>query len=124
MPGSESSKKWVTTNDGFATPGGALVIGGGYRALGVVRSLGRQGIRVWVLTDEHFVAAASRYTEFHLPWPQAAEPLQLQYLLNLCEHHRLDGWAVFPTDEETAALVARNHSVLGERFRITTPRWE
>ncbi len=40
---------------------GALVIGGDYRGLGVVRSLGRHGIPVWVLKDEHGLAASSRY---------------------------------------------------------------
>jgi len=103
---------------------GALIVGGSYRALGVVRSLGRHGIPVWVLTDEHFVAAVSRYTQFHLPWPTADEPQQLRYLMDLCEQYQLAGWAVFPTDDETMALVARNHKVLAERFRVTIPPWD
>jgi len=72
--------------DGFSgRDSGALVIGASYRALGVVRSLGRRGIRVGVLTDEHFVAAVSRYCQFHLPWPAADEPELFQSLLEDCE---------------------------------------
>ena len=52
-------------------PGGALVIGGDYRALGAVRSLGRRKIPVCVLTDEHLLAGLSRYARRHLPWPDA-----------------------------------------------------
>ena len=40
---------------------GAIVIGGDRIALGAVRSLGRQGLPVWVLVGEHRVATTSRY---------------------------------------------------------------
>ena len=114
----------MQVNGSSARHSGALVIGASYRALGIVRSLGRRGIRVGVLTDEHFVAAVSRYSQFHLPWPAVDEPAQVQYLLDICERRQLEGWAVFPTDEETAALVARNHEILSECFRLTIPGWD
>jgi predicted ATP-grasp superfamily ATP-dependent carboligase len=105
-------------------PAGALVIGGDYRGLGVVRSLGRQGIPVWVLTDEHRIAATSRYARRSLPWPAADQQQQRDYLLELAEQHHLEGWMLFPTGDETAALIARHHAVLAERFRLTTPSWD
>lgn len=103
---------------------GALVIGGDYRGLGIVRSLGRQGIPVWVLRDEHAVASTSRYCRRSLPWPALDESQQVEYLLRLGAKHRLDGWALYPTGDESAALIARHHEVLSERFRLTTPPWE
>lgn len=103
---------------------GALVIGGDYRGLGVVRSLGRRGIPVWVLTDEHLIAATSRYARRSLPWPALGEARQIDHLLDLGERHRLDAWAVFPTGDEAAALLARHHAALRERFRLTVPPWE
>ena len=59
---------------------GALVIGGDYRGLGIVRSLGRHGIPVWVLADEHRIATVSRYAVRSLSWPERDEE-QLQDLL-------------------------------------------
>src|SRR5919109_2550401 len=56
-------RKWMNRQEG------ALVIGGDYRALGVVRSLGRRGIPVWVVTNEHRVATASRYALRCFHWP-------------------------------------------------------
>ncbi len=103
---------------------GALVIGGNYRGLGVVRSLGRRGIPVWVLTDEHLIAAASRYARRSVPWPALGEAEQVGYLLDLGARHRLDAWAIFPTGDEDAALLARNHAALTERFLLTTPPWK
>ncbi len=103
--------------------GGAVVIGGNYRALGVVRSLGRHGIRSWVLTDEHRVAAVSRYTHRRLTWPAGTDSERLAYLLRLSEEHDLQGWSLFPTDDETAAFLSQYHAPLGKHFRLTTPPW-
>lgn len=103
---------------------GAVVIGGNYRSLGVVRSLGRHGIPAWVLKDEHRIASASRYACHSECWPASSEVEQRNYLLELGNRHQLDGWALFPTTDESAALLARHHTALAEQFRLTTPKWE
>ena len=70
------------------------------------------------------MATISRYTHRCLSWPQGSADRQLEYLLHLGMRYRLDGWALFPTTDEAAALLARHHAVLGEWFKITTPPWE
>ena len=103
---------------------GAIVIGSDYIALGVVRSLGRQGIPVWVLRDSmHAEAAVSRYARRRLPWP-ADDAARLALLLKLPTEHGLRNWTLFPTDDEAAALVARHHQALAKHFTLTTPPWE
>jgi D-aspartate ligase len=96
---------------------GALVIGGDYKSLGIVRSLGRHGIPVWVLTDEHVLAGWSRYCRRAVPWPAAPESEQVARLLALARESALDGWTLFPGGEESAALIARNRDTLAERYR-------
>jgi len=103
---------------------GALVLGSDYKALGIVRSLGRHGIPVWVLQDEHALAGYSRYCVRTLSWPAVGEAERVRYLLELCERSAIEGWTIFPTDDETAALLARNRRALGERYRLTVPRWD
>ncbi len=103
---------------------GAIVIGGDYRGLGIVRSLGRRGVPVWVLTDEHLLGSFSRYTVRSLPWPAPGRGREVEALLDLAARHRLEGWALFPTGDETVALIARHHAALSERFTLTTPPWE
>jgi predicted ATP-grasp superfamily ATP-dependent carboligase len=104
---------------------GAVVIGGDYRGLTVVRSLGRRGIPVWVLVDEQSIAAASRYALCKKPWPGAeSEAHQVQYLLDLAARHNLKGWTVIPTSDEHAALLARHQSDLRGAFRIAASPWE
>lgn len=104
---------------------GALVIGGDNRGLGVARSLGRHGIPVWILqVGGDRLAGASRYARRRLSWPAVGEDQQVDYLLELGTRHRLDGWTLFPTGDETAALLARHYEQLSESFRLTTPTWE
>jgi D-aspartate ligase len=40
---------------------GAVVLGGDYQGLGIVRSLGRHGIPTLIVDDERSIARASRY---------------------------------------------------------------
>jgi D-aspartate ligase len=103
---------------------GAVVIGAAYGALGIVRSLGQRGIPVWVAHGRgQLVGAVSRYVRRRLPWP-ADEAARLDCLLGLAIRHHLDGWAIYPTDDETSALVARHEQLLSKHFRLTTPPWE
>ena len=98
---------------------GALVIGGDYKSLGIVRSLGRHGIPVWVLTDEHVLAGWSRYCRRAIPWPGGPEADQVARLLAIARESALDGWTLFPAGEEAAALIARNREALAERYRLS-----
>src|SRR5438093_1555612 len=83
---------------------GALVIGGDYRGLGTVRSLGRRKIPVWVLTGEHLIAGVSRYASRSFRLKGTDEVDQVGYLCDLNLRHDLLGWAVFPTGDESAAM--------------------
>lgn len=98
---------------------GALVLAADYRGLGVVRSLGRKGVRVWVLTrrDER-LAGASRFAERSLSRPAGD---LADFLLGL---DGVDGWALFPTSDEDAAAVGRAHERLAKRFVVTSPPWD
>lgn len=105
-------------------PAGALVLGGSYRALGVVRSLGRRGIPVRVvLADDHRVACASRYAGRSIAWPAGDDAERARALLGVAERERLGGWALFPTDDETARLLARRRDELARRFLVAAPTW-
>jgi D-aspartate ligase len=103
---------------------GALVIGGDYRGLGIVRSLGRRGIEVWVAQRGDVLAGRSRYARGRLPWPDGAESDQIDFLLTVARAKGWDGWVLFPTAEDTAWLIARNHRALGARYRLTTSAWD
>jgi D-aspartate ligase len=123
----------LTHNGGYVLRGrnrrdqaGALVLGANYRALGVVRSLGRRSIPVrLVKNDDASIAALSRYVGGRpLDWIHGEESAQLEHLLSLAAEHGLEGWTVIPTDDDTVALVSRGRRRLSERFVVAAPDWE
>jgi len=103
---------------------GALVTGADYRGLGVVRSLGRRGIPVCVLTHgDHSLARFSRFAARTFRWPEGSPQERAEALIRLAEAERLHGWVLLPTDDDAVAIVARNHELLAPVFRLTTPPW-
>lgn len=104
---------------------GAIVTGASYRALAVVRSLGRHGIPVWVLqTDDHSVATHSRYSLGNAHWPRGDDCQRYDALMRIVELNRLDGYALIATDDEDAATIARLHAALSDHLVVTVPPWD
>lgn len=104
---------------------GAVVVGGDYQGLGIVRSLGRMGVPVCVLDDEHSIARFSRYTTYaarasDLRNPEAA----IETLLELGQRLKLHGWVLFPTRDELVASLSSYRTALSQIFRVPTPDWE
>jgi D-aspartate ligase len=104
---------------------GALVIGGDYQGLGIVRSLGRHGIPVFVLDDEYSISRFSRYSTRSLHVPDLRdEATTVKTLLEVAERFNLRGWVLYPTRDELVATLSRHKPILSEWFRVPTPEWE
>jgi D-aspartate ligase len=104
---------------------GAVVIGGDYQGLGIVRSLGRQGVPVCVVDDELSISRYSRYTtKFAKVANLRDESVVVDCLLGLGRRLGLEGWVLFPTREELVAAIARHRTELGKVFRVPTPSWD
>ena len=103
---------------------GAVIVGGDYQGLGIVRSLGRRGVPTCIIDDERSIARFSRYATHAV---QAAElrdeQRTVETVLDAGRQRGLDGWVLYPTREETVAAFSRYRSVLAEQFRVPTPDW-
>jgi D-aspartate ligase len=107
-----------------AAPKGALVLGGAHGSLEIARSLGRRGIRVWLITADNPLASLSRYVEKSFRWRGPCDDGALPFLFDLGQRHRLDGWVVFAGSDEDVRFVAQNHSALSAVFTLTTLPWD
>lgn len=101
---------------------GAIVLGGNFVGLGVVRSLGRQGIPVWVVDADHrkSIAQFSRYTKRFIECKKGVVSL----LLEEARQAKLDGWVIFPTSDEYVELLSANFEALSSDYRLAASRPE
>jgi predicted ATP-grasp superfamily ATP-dependent carboligase len=104
---------------------GAVVVGGDYQGLGIVRSLGRHGIPVCVIDDELSISRHSRYTTHAVHVESLRDQDRtVEQLVDIGNRLHLDGWVLYPTREETVAAIARHRDRLTDQFRVPTPGWE
>jgi D-aspartate ligase len=104
---------------------GAVVIGGDYQGLGIVRSLGKKGVPICVVDDEYSISRFSRYTtHFARVEDLRHQRNAVQSLLKVGERLGLQGWVLYPTREELVAALSLHRAELSRVFRVPTPSWE
>jgi D-aspartate ligase len=104
---------------------GAIVLGGDYQGLGIVRSLGRHRIPSVIVDDERSIAGASRFAAAAVRVPSLRDDDDVLRALTLARtRHGLHGWVVFPTRDEIVAALSRHRAELASSFRIPTPEWD
>ncbi len=106
------------------SPVGAVIVGGDYQGLGIVRSLGARNVPVCVVDDEHSISRFSRYATHAITVPNLRdERYTVDTILEIGRRLDLRGWVLYPTRDETVAAFARHRSQLAEFFRVPTPDW-
>lgn len=104
---------------------GAVVTGGDFQALGVLRTLARKSVPVVVLDSDRCIARYSRFPKrfFRCPKPSDKEAY-VDFLIALARNHGTRGWVVFPNSDSVVYILSRYKDVLEEYYRIPTPNWE
>lgn len=96
----------------------AVVVGSGLNALGVVRSLGREGVRVTVVDDANDgPAARSRFAAFSRQAVSGTDGL----IAHLCALEHKVPPMLFLTQEATVAAVSAHRQRLAGRYRFLFP---
>ena len=104
---------------------GAVVIGGEHPGLGIARSLGRRGIPICIIDDQHSISQFSRYaTRVVRVKDLRDEKHTVDNVMEIGHRYGLKGWVLFPTRDETVAAFSRHRERLAKFFRVTTPAWE
>ena len=104
---------------------GALVIGGDHPGLAIARSLGKRGIPVYILDDQHCISVYSKYATRVVRTEDLRDPEKtVDAVLEVGERYGLRDWVLFPTRDETVMAFSKYLDRLSEFFRVTTPKWE
>jgi len=108
--------------DPQAAPG-ALIVGGAHVSIAVARSLGRHGIPVWLLAN-HPIPTYSRYVQRSFAWPGADAADGVSSIIDLATRYNLKGWVLIATGDQDMRMIAQNHVLLSQHFRVATPDWD
>ena len=104
---------------------GAVVIGGDHPGLAIARSLGKRGIPVYVIEDQHSISAHSKYPKRVVRVDDLRDPRKtVDAVLQVGEKYGLRDWVLFPTRDETVMAISQQRDRVDEFFRVTTPPWE
>lgn len=125
IPRERASDSGVSANVPFLGHTAAVVVGGDYQGLGIVRSLGRHGVQVCVVDDEYSISRFSRFCTHFVRVPSLREEqATVDQLLKIGSRLNLRGAVLYPTREELVATFSRNRQALGKIFRVPTPKWD
>jgi len=93
---------------------GAIILGGDAQAVGIARGLGPKDIRVIALSWELGIAKFSKYVDVYLRVPPPYEETKFfAALKQIIKDYELDGWVVYPTDDDSVEFIAKFGNELG-----------
>ncbi len=105
---------------------GVLIIGDHVQSLGIIRSLGREKIPVYLLNDKSLcIGRFSKFLDKFFLCPPFEETQDLvEFLINLGRKQNLTGWLLWPTNDASVYAVSTHKKYLETCYKIATPSWD
>lgn len=104
---------------------GAIIIGGHFHALGLIRLMAKKGIKCILVDHEPCMARYSRHAWRFCKSPHFSEHKKLiNFLIRLSVQYGLKNYILFPTCDETVYVVSKNKIRLSPFFKVSTPAWD
>lgn len=111
-------------NSNKAAPGGVIILGGAHGAIALARSLGRQNIPVWLISNDHPLPGWSRYVRQMIRWAGPSSDDAINVFLRLAIIHQLEGFLIVPAADADIQFVSENKERLSQQFKISLPAWD
>jgi D-aspartate ligase len=105
---------------------GAIITGGDFLGLGVMRTLAKKGIPIILLDhNKYFISKYSKFAKkfFKSPLPSETENY-VNFLIRLATREGILDWIIFPHCDEVVYVLSRYKEILENYYRIPTPSWE
>ncbi|WP_309083431.1 ATP-grasp domain-containing protein [Chelativorans sp.] len=105
-------------------PTGIVILGGAHGTLALARSLGRQKVPVWLISNDNPLPSWSRYVRRTLHWRGPGDPDAVPFLLEAAKECGLAGFLLVPAGDAEVRLVSQAIGPLSSAYRILLPPWE
>jgi len=103
---------------------GAIIIGGHVQGLANTRSLGKEGISVYVIDTDNCIARYSKYCQKFFYCPSFNSDELVFFLINLAHRENTLGWLLLPSNDHAVFTISKNKKKLSEYYRIATSDYE
>ena len=104
---------------------GAVVLGGDFQALGLIRSLAEKKIPVFLVDHERSISRYSRFVKRRVRNDSLLDDNNFSnFLIELAKENDLDKWVIFPNNDESVKLLAKNRNELSNWYVVSVPQWE
>lgn len=99
---------------------GVIIIEGHVQGLSNTRSLGEEGIPVWVIDREKCVASSSKYCRKFFKCPAFNDDQLAVFLVELAKKENIKDWLLLPSNDHAVFTIARNKDKLSQYFKLIT----
>ena len=104
---------------------GAVITGGDFQGLGVLRTLAEKDIPIILLDSDHCISRYSRVKKKFIKSPSPADAESYRdFLIDLAKRENINGWVIFPNSDEAVYVLSRYKEILENYYKIPTPCWE
>jgi predicted ATP-grasp superfamily ATP-dependent carboligase len=104
---------------------GALILGGDFQGLGIIRCLYEYNVPCFVVDYEIGIAKYSRYVKRSVYEPNLLdENYFVDYLIGLAKKQDLKDWVLYATKDEMLKIISINLVKLKEWFKVPLPGWD
>jgi D-aspartate ligase len=106
---------------------GAIITGGDFQALGVLRTLARKDIPIIMLDSDLCIGKYSRFKKkfFRSPRPSDNQSY-VDFLIELAKKENIhkERWVIYPNSDEIVYVLSKYRNILEEFYRVPTLAWE
>lgn len=101
---------------------GAIITGGDFQGLAVLRSLGAKGIPIVLVDNEVCIGKYSKYKKkcFKAPSPKNVDEY-CHYLINLIKKENLYDWVIFPNSDQIVFNISKYSNELSRFIKVPVP---
>ncbi|MFZ2498672.1 hypothetical protein [Methanosarcina sp.] len=105
---------------------GVIVIGDHVQGLGIIRSLGKRQIPIYLVHEKKLcIGRFSKYLRKFIKSPKISDHTNyLSFMIEIAKKYNLFGFILMPTNDAAVYMLSKNKEMLEEYYKIPTPSFE